>query len=122
MRNVKGQFISGISGNPEGRPRGAKNTATVWREQIERHIPEILEVLATKAKDGDVTAAKLLIERVLPSQRASTVDMNVASAVRQLSNEELLDLAKKLVEAPIIELSPCDEVSVGRSEQVANSK
>lgn len=34
-RDKKGQFIKGISGNPDGKPRGSKNWTTILEEAIE---------------------------------------------------------------------------------------
>lgn len=63
-------FKRGQSGNPKGRPRGTKNTATALREKISKVVPEILDKLIQAARDGDIQAARLLVERALPALRS----------------------------------------------------
>lgn len=58
----------GQSGNLRGRPVGSGMTSTM-RERIAREVPEILDALTAAAKAGDVGAARLLLERALPSLR-----------------------------------------------------
>ena len=56
----------GQSGNPAGRRPGTGEVARL-RSAIAKHVPEIVERLVTKATvEGDVQAARLLLERVLP--------------------------------------------------------
>jgi hypothetical protein len=62
-------FKKGQSGNPKGRPRGTGANARL-RQAIARDVPEILTALATAAKAGDVHAARLLLDRVLPTLKA----------------------------------------------------
>ena len=55
----------GQSGNPNGRPPGTGEVAKL-RASIAERVPEILERLTEAALAGDVSAARLLLERVLP--------------------------------------------------------
>jgi hypothetical protein len=55
----------GQTGNPKGRPPG-RSQITLLRESIARDVPEILAGLVTAAKAGDMQAARLILERVLP--------------------------------------------------------
>ena len=48
----------GQSGNPKGKPPGSGELQRL-RAAIGAHVPEILEKLATAARDGDVQAARL---------------------------------------------------------------
>jgi hypothetical protein len=55
----------GQTGNPKGRPPGQSEITTL-RKSIMNDAPEILAGLVTAAKAGDVQAARLILERVLP--------------------------------------------------------
>ena len=82
----------GQSGNPRGRPRKSQKSMAQLRSQISEHLPDVIEVLANAAKDGDVQAARILVERCVPSMRALDQNINVNDSVRGISDEELLGL------------------------------
>ncbi len=63
------QFTKGASGNPAGRPRGIKDKRHRFNEAIESMIPDVLESVFQKAVAGDMTAAKILLDRSLPTKR-----------------------------------------------------
>ncbi|MFK7912114.1 MAG: DUF5681 domain-containing protein [Akkermansiaceae bacterium] len=63
----EGQFKPGQSGNPNGRPKGTRNRYTRYRKQIEAHVPDIIEKLVKMAMDGDIAAARVLLDRVWPA-------------------------------------------------------
>lgn len=73
------RFPAGVSGNPRGRPKGAKNKSTLLREAMEqkvdrklsREIPQVLDVVIRAAKAGDMSAAKMLLDRAVPVQKAT---------------------------------------------------
>ena len=62
-------FKKGESGNPAGRKPGSVNQAKL-RALIAKDIPDIVAALTRKAKDGDIQASKLLLDRVFPSLKA----------------------------------------------------
>ena len=82
----------GQSGNPKGRPRKSQKSMAQLRSQISEHLPDVIEVLANAAKDGDVQAARILVDRCVPSMRALDQNINVNDSVRGISDEELLNL------------------------------
>lgn len=63
------QFTKGASGNPAGRPKGIKDKRHRFNEAIESMIPDVLESVFQKAVAGDMTAAKILLDRSLPAKR-----------------------------------------------------
>ena len=68
------QFQKGQSGNPTGRPKGARNKSTLAAEAL---LDGEAEVLTRKvielAKDGDRTALRLCFDRLLPVRRSRPV-------------------------------------------------
>jgi hypothetical protein len=62
-------FKPGKSGNPAGRPPGPSQQARL-RATIAKDIPDILGAMAIAAKAGDTQAARLLLDRVLPTIKA----------------------------------------------------
>ena len=56
----------GQSGNPAGRTPGTSK-AHELREKIRDCVPDLIAKLMEQAKGGDVGAARLLLERVLPA-------------------------------------------------------
>jgi hypothetical protein len=65
----QGRWKAGESGNPKGRPTGTGKVAQV-RASIAEHVPELLQALVAKAINGDVGAARLLLERTIAPLRA----------------------------------------------------
>ena len=51
----------GQSGHPKGRPAGTGDVSKL-RAAIAKQVPGILDAMMTKALDGDVGAARLLLE------------------------------------------------------------
>ena len=67
-----------------GRPKGSKNKKTLLREElyslyfkesealIVSELKGIVKALVKKAKEGDVQAAKILLDRCIPARKAVT--------------------------------------------------
>ena len=85
----------GQSGNPNGRPRKSQKTMAQLRSQISEHLPAVIEVLVDAAKEGDVQAARILVERCVPSMRAIDQNVNINDSMRELSDNELVELIKE---------------------------
>lgn len=72
MTNKKrppGRWKPGQSGNPAGRPPGSGEVAKI-RAAISDRVPELLAALMTRALEGDVGAARLLLERAIAPLKA----------------------------------------------------
>lgn len=59
----------GQTGNPKGRPPG-QSEITRLRASLAGDVPEILAGLVKAAKGGDIQAARLILERILPPVKA----------------------------------------------------
>jgi uncharacterized protein DUF5681 len=71
-------FQKGCSGNPQGRPLGARNAATVIAEQLlDGEAEAITRKVIELAKQGDLTALRLCLERILPPRRERPVNFRL---------------------------------------------
>lgn len=69
VKNKPGRWQSGVSGNPKGKTPGSGQLQKL-RASIANDVPDILAGLVTAAKAGDMQAARLILERVLPPIKA----------------------------------------------------
>src|ERR1051325_11603484 len=73
-----GRFVKGQSGNPSGRPKGARNTTTVALENL---LNGQAQALTQKAIDlalaGDITALRLCLDRILPVRKHRPVNFDL---------------------------------------------
>ena len=65
-----GRWKPGESGNPKGRKPGTGEVAKI-RAAIADRVPELLAAMMTRALDGDVGAARLLLERAIAPLKAA---------------------------------------------------
>ncbi len=67
-------FAPGHSGNLNGRPKGARNKATVLAEQLlDGEAEALLRKVIDKALEGDSAALRLCLDRVVPPRRQRLV-------------------------------------------------
>jgi hypothetical protein len=73
-------WTKGVSGNPVGKPAGARNKATIMVQTImERGAKEITEAVVDLAKGGDLSAARLVLERLIPPAKERPVFLELPS-------------------------------------------
>jgi hypothetical protein len=63
------QWQKGQSGNPKGRPKGAKDKKTLVAEEFEKEGSAIARVVIDAALAGDIHAASLVLSRLQPVLR-----------------------------------------------------
>lgn len=67
-------FPPGKSGNPSGRPKGAYSKATrVVQCLLAEQAEDVARVVLEAAKGGDLTAAKLVLDKLVPPAKDSPV-------------------------------------------------
>ena len=71
-------FGQGESGNPAGRPKGARSRATQALERIlDGDAEDILRKAVEMAKAGDATAIRLCLDRMMPARKDRTISFEL---------------------------------------------
>ncbi len=77
-RDAEGRWRQGVSGNPKGRPRGARNRATRMAEML---LDAAAATLAGKAIEralaGDDVALRFCLARIVAPRRAPAVELDL---------------------------------------------
>jgi len=104
----------GPSLNPGGRPKGTKNKLTLMQNELidqfagemNKEFKAIIQTIIKEAKKGDMTAARLLMDRAIPARKAvehygAKESSSIVINVQGLDN---LDLTKPAVDAEFEEV------------------
>lgn len=74
--NQRGRFEKGVSGNPKGRPKGARNKTTVILEKmLSDDGADVMRSVIEAAKKGDMTAARLVLDRICSVRKGRPVNL-----------------------------------------------
>lgn len=97
----------------KGRPKGVKNKTTIFKEAMRGQFEELLmqkgqkvfEIVAQRAIEGDMKAAKLLLDRILPVSKAIDLDQLEKSKGLTISvNIGSLEDQTKPIDAEVVEI------------------
>ena len=78
MENRDHLFKPGQSGNPNGRPRGRRNRSSMAAEALLNGESEALTRRCIDlAMEGDPTALRLCLSRILPVKRDRTIELDL---------------------------------------------
>ena len=91
---MTGRFKPGQSGNPAGRKKGVPTRSTQLRQAIASHADSIIAVLVQQALEGDVQAARVLLERAIPALKPQEQGHQIA-----LPNGTLTDQGRAVLAA-----------------------
>ena len=71
-------FVKGQSGNPNGRPEGSRNRATILAQALfDGQAEELIQKCIQMALEGDSTAMRLCIERLVPPRKDRPVNLDL---------------------------------------------
>lgn len=72
------RFKKGQSGNPNGKPKGAKNKSTLAAEALlEGSLEKICRRIEEEAVNGNMQAAKMILERFLPPRKDRLIRLDL---------------------------------------------
>jgi hypothetical protein len=96
-------FPKGTSGNLAGKPRGARHRATIAAETLmSGEADAIVRAVIEKAKTGDMTAAKIILDRIAPIRKGRPVTLAIpavttAQGVAAALVELIADMGRGIV-------------------------
>lgn len=108
-----GAFIRGQSGNPKGRPKGARHKTTLAMEALLAGEAEGLTRKAIElAQDGDTVALRLCLDRLMPVRE----DRPVPFALPPIETAADLTKATEALLAAVAagELTPSEAAELGK--------
>lgn len=88
------KFKPGQSGNPQGRPKDTR-TASL-RALLAPHAPELVAKAVQLARDGDTTALRLCLERILPPLKGKDTAVSIPAIA---DAQTLADKALAVIDA-----------------------
>jgi hypothetical protein len=87
LKRADGRWVKGRSGNPHGRPPGSPNHAHArLRTLIEDDGEKVVAAIVSAALGGDMHAAKLIIDRILPRRVCGRLDGLVLPEIRSITD------------------------------------
>ena len=69
------KYQSGVSGNPQGRPKGIEDKRSSCRRLLKEHSESLVNKLVEMALNGDIQALRLCIERLIPRVRDEEINL-----------------------------------------------
>lgn len=72
------RFKKGRSGNPAGKPKGTRHRTTLLAESLMQAEAEgIVNVVIAAAKNGDIPAARIILERIVPPRKDGPISFQL---------------------------------------------
>ena len=86
VRDATGRFLPGRSGNPAGKKPGTRNHATLLREALnEGEDRAAARLVIDKALEGNLVAARFIVDRLMPRPRAPTIELDLPADADMLA-------------------------------------
>ncbi len=71
------KFQKGQSGNPAGKPKGAKDRRTEMRSLLQPHAEKLIQTAVNLALAGDVQALRICVDRIIPPVREDRLQIDL---------------------------------------------
>ena len=106
-------FRPGQSGNPAGKPKGTRHRATMLAEQLlDGEAEAMLRTVIEKAKQGDMVALRLCLDRIVPPRRDRPVHFTIPAL--NSADDASKAMAAVTVAVACGELTPTEAAELSR--------
>src|SRR5260221_10487334 len=113
MRDRRGRFVPGQSGNPAGKTPGTRNRATLLRAALDSEEgPAMARVVIDKALAGDVVTARFCLDGLEPKPRSRPIEIDLPDGARARDVVAAFDATVRAMAAG--EITPDEAVQVTR--------
>src|SRR3982074_2669580 len=76
-------FQKGQSGNPAGPAKGTRHKITMLAEKLmQDDVENVVAAVVDAARDGDMTAARIVLDRIVPARRDNPVSFDLPKIER----------------------------------------
>lgn len=84
-------FVKGVSGNPAGRRPGTRHKTTMLAAKLmEADATAIVAAVVAAAKNGDMTAARMVIDRLIPPAKERPISVDLPASDTAAGVQEAL--------------------------------
>ena len=120
-KQTRGRFLAGESGNPAGRPKGARNRTTMAVQALlEGDAPAVARRAIDAALAGDMVAIRLVLDRIAPAPRDRVVQFELPVVASVSDVPQIMIWLLRAVAAG--EIAPAEADSVAKlAEQYRRS-
>src|SRR5438067_9065735 len=113
VRDERGRFVPGQSGNPLGKAPGTPNRATLLRAALDGpEGPAIARIVIDKALAGDAVTARFIIGRLEPRPRSEPIELDLPEGNRACDIVAAYDATVRAMASG--EITPDEAVQVAR--------
>ncbi|KVH49886.1 DUF5681 domain-containing protein [Burkholderia diffusa] len=81
------RFRKGESGNPAGKPKGARDKRTALRELLQPHAADLVRKAVELALAGDTAALRICIDRCIPAVKAKDEPISISGLAGSLADQ-----------------------------------
>jgi hypothetical protein len=104
-------FKSGVSGNPNGRPKGSGYRQNIFNKLVVPHSDDLINKAIAMAKDGDSHMLKFFIERLIP---AKPIDEPISLGLEaDMKLESALSMGKR-----VLQLLDAQEITPAEAKKI----
>jgi hypothetical protein len=113
VRDARGRFVPGRSGNPAGKLPGTCNRATLLKAALDSEEgPAMAQIVIDKALAGDVVTARFCLDRLEPRPRGRAIAIDLPEGARASDVVAAFDATVRAMASG--EITPDEAVQVTR--------